>query len=55
MAESKAGLAVRDVIVQEGVYTFERVGDEVAGLVHDRPPTWSAATARTPAASATRT
>ncbi|UEP34425.1 glutamate--cysteine ligase [Burkholderia ambifaria] len=30
MAESKAGLAVRDVIVQEGVYTFERVGDEVA-------------------------
>ncbi|SMG01887.1 glutamate--cysteine ligase [Burkholderia singularis] len=30
MAESKAGAPVRDVIVQEGVYTFERIGDEVA-------------------------
>lgn len=30
MAESKAGVPVSDVIVQEGVYTFERIGDEVA-------------------------
>ena len=30
MAESKAGVPVRDVIVQEGVYTFERIGEEVA-------------------------
>ncbi len=30
MAAAKDGLEVRDVIVQEGVYTFERIGDEVA-------------------------
>ena len=30
MAATKGGLQVHDVIVQEGVYTFERVGDEVA-------------------------
>ncbi|WP_420956775.1 glutamate--cysteine ligase [Burkholderia gladioli] len=30
MSETKAGLPVSDVIVQEGVYTFERIGDDVA-------------------------
>ena len=30
MAATKDGLEVRDVIVQEGVYTFERIGEEVA-------------------------
>ncbi|MEX3548275.1 MAG: glutamate--cysteine ligase [Burkholderia sp.] len=30
MSETKAGLPVSDVIVQEGVYTFEQIGDDVA-------------------------
>ncbi|MEX3606202.1 MAG: glutamate--cysteine ligase [Burkholderia sp.] len=30
MSETKAGLSVSDVIVQEGVHTFERIGDDVA-------------------------
>lgn len=30
MAATKDGLEMRDVLVQEGVYTFERIGDEVA-------------------------
>ncbi|MEX3956504.1 glutamate--cysteine ligase [Trinickia sp. EG282A] len=30
MSTTKSGLQVHDVIVQEGVYTFERIGDEVA-------------------------
>jgi glutamate--cysteine ligase len=30
MSATKAGLQVRDVIVQEGVYTFERIEDQVA-------------------------
>lgn len=30
MSATKGGLEVHDVIVQEGVYTFERIGEEVA-------------------------
>jgi len=37
MAVVKEGLQVTQVMVQEGVYTFEAVNDAFAGHLHDRP------------------